>query len=87
VGKWLDMLLDAELASEKCRTTQKKNTDKRGEAEPSKPHKPAKRYAYRFRLHDNGGGGTVLTDEPDLDKARASLAARYGTRLAMVVEA
>ncbi len=47
----------------------------------------AKRYAYRFKLHDDGGGGTVLTDEPDLDKARASLAARYGGRLALVARA
>jgi len=47
----------------------------------------AKRYAYRFRLHEGEGGGVVLTDEPDLDKARDSLAELYGDRLAIVVKA
>jgi len=47
----------------------------------------ARRYAYRFRLHNNEGGGVVLTDEPTLDKARDSLAKRYGDRLALVVKA
>lgn len=45
------------------------------------------RYAYRFRLHEGEGGGVVLTDEPDLDKARNSLGERYGDRLAIVVKA
>jgi len=44
------------------------------------------RYAYRFRLH-NGDSGTFLTDESDLEKARAILAERYGHRLAVVVKA
>jgi hypothetical protein len=47
----------------------------------------AKRHAYRFVLHDGEGGGVVLTDEPSLDGARASLAERYGDRLALVVKA
>ena len=47
----------------------------------------AKRFAYRFALHNGEGAGTYLTDEADLDEARASLAAQYGTRLALVVRA
>ena len=45
------------------------------------------RYAFRFRLHNDEGGGVVLTDEPDLGKARDSLLGRYGDRLALVVRA
>jgi len=52
-----------------------------------KTEQSAERYAYRFRLHDNEGGGTYLTDEPDLDKARDSLTELFGERLAMVVKA
>ncbi len=47
----------------------------------------AKRHAYHFRLHNDEGGGTVLTDESNLEKARDSLAARYGDRLALVTKA
>lgn len=45
------------------------------------------RYVYRFRLHDGEGGGTFLTDESILDKARECLVKQYGTRLALVVKA
>ena len=76
------------------------NNSRLDEALPALPVLPAKtgnteqktehsteRYAYHFRLVGNEGGGTVLTDEPTLDKARASLAERYGDRLALVVKA
>ena len=45
------------------------------------------RYAYRFRLHNDEGGGVVLTDEPDLGRARDNLAEIYGNRLVVVVRA
>jgi len=44
------------------------------------------RHVYRFRLHDNEGSGTFLTDEPNLDKARDGLVVKYGDRLAVVVK-
>ena len=47
----------------------------------------ARRYAYRFALHNAEGSGTYLTDEPDLDKARDNLLDRYGDSLALVVRA
>jgi len=52
-----------------------------------KTKQSAKRHAYRFALRNNEGGGVVLTDEGDLDKARDSLAEIYGDRLAVVVKA
>jgi hypothetical protein len=52
----------------------------------NKNSEDAKRYPYRFRLHGDGGSGTYLTDEPDLDKARDVLLDRYGARLAVVVK-
>ena len=41
--------------------------------------------AYHYRLKD--GGGTYITDEPDLTQARDSLAVRYGSRLLVVTRA
>ncbi len=48
---------------------------------------PPRRYTYRFRLRGVEGGGVVVTDEPDLAKARDSLLRRYGARLAAVMSA
>lgn len=44
------------------------------------------RHVFRFRLRDDEGSGTFLTDEPDLSKARDRLADKYGDRLALVVK-
>ena len=56
--------------------------NKKNEHESAKP-----RHAYYFRLKNNGGGGTYLTDESDLDAARYQLLKRYGDRLLLVTNA
>jgi len=45
------------------------------------------RWAYTFRLKNNDGCGTYLTDESDLDAARYQLLKRYGDRLLLVTNA
>jgi len=97
MGKWLD-LLESET-SDKTEKGYQAEVSKVSKAQEStfrhfdaggiskNNSEAAKRYAYRFRLHEGEGGGVVLTDEPDLDKARDSLAELYGDRLAIVVKA
>jgi hypothetical protein len=46
-----------------------------------------RRYSYRFKLHNDEGGGIVVTDEPSLDRARDCLLRRYGDRLTLVATA
>jgi hypothetical protein len=41
-------------------------------------------YSYRFRLHNNEGGGIYITDAGNLETARWELLKRYGDRLALV---
>lgn len=43
-----------------------------------------RRYAYRFKLVGNQGGGIHISDESDLKKAKEALEKRYGNRLVVV---
>ena len=43
-------------------------------------------HAYRYKLHNNEGGGVYITSG-DLETARAALLKRYGARLALVAKA
>ena len=55
--------------------------------EKNEPESAKPRHAYSFRLKNNGGGGTYLTDESDLDAARYALIERYGASLLLVTKA
>ena len=47
---------------------------------------PINRHSYHFMLKDDEGGGTYLTDAPDLESVRHSLLGRYGDRLLLVAK-
>ena len=46
-----------------------------------------RRYSYRFKLHNDEGGGLYITDTANLEQARDCLLMRYGARLALVARA